>query len=120
MENVRKHTDEGRHEEVDSTPISRHVGFTRPPSIHETIQRLVRQELSARAAAQGHETFEEADDFDVGDDFEPNSPYELDEAQATLPLPVPEKPPVGPPGGPPAPSAPAPAPDKPPSEPAKP
>lgn len=38
---------------------------------------MVRSERLAREVAeQGYETFEEADDFDVGDDYEPNTQYE--------------------------------------------
>jgi len=55
---------------VDVTP--------RPLSVKEQIQRLLRVELSAQARAQGFETFEEADDFDVEEeDPEPKSPYEV-------------------------------------------
>lgn len=36
----------------------------------------------SRLAEEAHmETFEEADDFEVGDDYDPQSPYELDEDQ---------------------------------------
>ena len=43
------------------------------------VQRLVREELSRLKAAEGYETFEEADDFDCGDDQDLSSPYELDD-----------------------------------------
>lgn len=49
----------------------------RPPSEIERIRALIRSErLAAEAAAAGAETWEEADDFDVGDDYDPTSPYE--------------------------------------------
>lgn len=64
-------------EPVDSKPMAIPVGFQRPPTLQEQVARLVRTEVSRRAAEQGLETFEEADDFEVGDDFEPNSPHEL-------------------------------------------
>lgn len=49
----------------------------RPPSEIERIRALIRSErLAAEAAAAGAETWEEADDFDIGDDFDPESPYE--------------------------------------------
>lgn len=66
---------------------------------------MVRSErLAAEAAAAGYESFEEADDFEVGDDFDPSSPYETDfdptpvaelrrrqqEAEAPPPAPSPE------------------------------
>lgn len=52
-------------------------GFERPLTLQEQVQRLVRTSLSAYAEAQGMETFEEADDFDIEDDVEPNTPYEV-------------------------------------------
>lgn len=40
---------------------------------------MVRSErLKLEVEAQGQETFDEADDFDIGDDFDPTSPYESD------------------------------------------
>lgn len=40
---------------------------------------MVRSERLAQEAAQaGYESFEEADDFEVGDDYDPSSPYETD------------------------------------------
>lgn len=52
--------------------------FTKAPSMEERLRRMVREELSRSAADVGAETFDEADDFDVGDDdeFDPYSPYE--------------------------------------------
>lgn len=64
------------HEVLDSTPVALPVGFKRPLSLNEQIRRLVKNELSNRAAAVGAESFEEADDFDCEDDFDPKSPYE--------------------------------------------
>jgi len=47
------------------------------PEVKEQIREMVRSEkLKQEVAAQGYETFEEADDFEVGDDFDPKSPYE--------------------------------------------
>ncbi|MEM2002470.1 MAG: hypothetical protein QXT77_07495 [Candidatus Methanomethylicaceae archaeon] len=49
----------------------------REPSLAERIRALVRSEQWALEREQaGEETFEEADDFDVGDDYDPHSPYE--------------------------------------------
>lgn len=61
----------------DPTPMAVPLHFKRPPSLQEQIQQMVRGELSRRAASQGHETFDEAEDFDVGDDFDPKSPWEI-------------------------------------------
>lgn len=54
------------------------VGFHRPPSINEMIALYVRNEVSRRAAEAGYETFEEADDFDVGEEDQFESPYEVE------------------------------------------
>lgn len=77
------------HEVPDATPVAMPVGFRKPESLQDQIQRLVRNELSARAASQGMETFEEADDFDVGDDDGDNfrSKHELDDEQERFPTP---------------------------------
>lgn len=63
-----------RYEYPDPTPLEVPVGFKRPPTIQEMIAKMVRVSLEAREA--GMETFEEAEDFDVDDDFDPSSPWE--------------------------------------------
>lgn len=69
--------DEHGREMPDPTPIAPPVGYNRQPSLAEQIRAMVRSErLRQEAEAQGFETFEEADDFDVGDDLDPSSPYE--------------------------------------------
>lgn len=65
------------YEVLDDTPVSRPVRFSPPPTLQEQIKRFVRVELSRQAEEQGEETFEDADDFDVGDDYDPKSPWEL-------------------------------------------
>lgn len=67
----------GKTEPVDSKPMAIPVGFRRPPTLQEQVQRLIRNEASRYALENGMESFEDADDFEVGDDFEPNSPHEL-------------------------------------------
>lgn len=53
----------------DSTPVAVPVGFQRPPTIHEQIRMFVRsEEFNRRAQAAGVETWEEANDFEVGDE----------------------------------------------------
>lgn len=52
----------------------------KPLSMQERVRRAIRQELSMKAADEGHETFEESQDFDVDDGFEvedPTTPYEM-------------------------------------------
>lgn len=58
----------------DSTPIAKPVRFNRPGSTLDEIRRNLG--LASKLAEQeGMETFEEADDFDVGDDFSRDHPF---------------------------------------------
>lgn len=68
---------ENGHEIPDPRPMARPLHLSVPETLAQQIQRMVRSELSLRAQAQGFESFEEAEDFDVGDDEELSSPYEL-------------------------------------------
>lgn len=65
------------HEVPDPTPLSLPSGFRRPETLQEQVRRLVRTQLSQAAAEQGEETFEESEDFDVDDDFDPSTPFEV-------------------------------------------
>jgi len=67
--------DANGHELPDPTPLSLPSGFKAPETLAETVKRLVRA-ASREAEQAGDETFEEAEDFDVGDDFDPSTPYE--------------------------------------------
>lgn len=62
------------------------VGHKRPETLAEQVARLVRNSEFARVvAAQGLETFEEADDFDVDDEIPlPNTPWEQNFDFATV------------------------------------
>lgn len=68
--------DEHGRELLDDTPMSLPVGFGRPETLAEQVQRLVRGAVSQAAADKEFETFEDAEDFDVDDDFDPSTPYE--------------------------------------------
>lgn len=61
----------------DPTPIAPPVGYTKQPSMVDHVRALVARSLSERAAELGAETFEEANDFEIGDDYEPETPYEV-------------------------------------------
>lgn len=66
-------------EYLDDTPIAPPVGYKRQPSLAEQIRVMVRNErLAMELSAQGVETFEESEDFDIGDDFDPSTPWEND------------------------------------------
>jgi len=70
---------------IDPTPVEWPVGVSVPESIEQKIARMVRTTVSMHAAQQGAETFDEADDFDVGDDDGlPDSVHELDDDQERI------------------------------------
>lgn len=104
------HLDENGHEVVSSVPVAPPLGYKKQPTMVEHIRNLVRSEhLRVAAEAAGQESFEEADDFEVGDDFDPSSPYEevfdppVDPSGAVVPAPAPPVAPAAPPsGGPPS------------------
>lgn len=110
--------DRNGHEIPDPTPIAPPVGFQDPPTLEELIRTMVNNAaIQARLDAEGAETFEEADDFDVADDdqFEPSSRYEgnfdhlsespeaavkrLQDAEAAAAAPPLPPPPEAPPAG---------------------
>lgn len=81
---------EGR-EIPDDTPVEMPLGFKHPPTIQEMIQQAIRVEMSRQAAEQGMESFEESDDFEVGEEFEDNlTPFELKEMQEEYIIPAPK------------------------------
>jgi hypothetical protein len=74
-----KNLDHNGHEIPDPTPMAPPVGYKRQPTLVEQIRNMIRSEkLAAEAQSAGFETFEEADDFDVEDDYDPHSPFEND------------------------------------------
>lgn len=72
----------------DKTPIALPVGYSAPEPLEQMIARLVRAE-SSRAHQQGKETFEEADDLELDDEPELNSPHQFTDMQEeTLDFPI--------------------------------
>lgn len=66
-----------RGERLDPTPMAPPVGFVKQPSMFEQMRAMMRQEhLRLALEAEGLESPDEADDFDVDDDFDPRSPFE--------------------------------------------
>lgn len=64
-------------ENPDSVPLAPTIKGGRALSIRENVLNIVRSEQFRKAMEeQGQETFEDADDFDVDDDYDPTSPYE--------------------------------------------
>lgn len=65
------------HEVLSDEPVAIPLRFSRQSGFNEVVRQMIRSEQFARDMEKnGVETFEEADDFDVGDDVDPNSPYE--------------------------------------------
>lgn len=53
----------------DPTPMAPPVGYKKQPSMVDIVRDMVRSEKLAQEAREaGHETFEESEDFDVGDE----------------------------------------------------
>jgi len=73
-----RHNKQGE-ELLDPTPMQPPLGYKRTPTLSEQIQMQVRQmKMDLLNDESIQETDEEADDFTVGDDFEPLSKYEND------------------------------------------
>lgn len=75
------YTREGRKvigkEYPNPTPMEPPIGYIPSRPLHEQIREMVLREISEAADRADADTEEEANDFDVGDDFDPTSPYEI-------------------------------------------
>lgn len=65
------------HEIPDPTPVVLPVGFKHPPTIQQMVQAAIRTQFDTYAREKGEETWEQANDFDTGEDEDMRSPYEL-------------------------------------------
>lgn len=77
----------------DPTPVAPPVGYVPEISMFDRVREMIRSDALKKVAVEsGAESFEEADDFDVDDDYEPFSPYELivEQAQPDGPTTTPE------------------------------
>lgn len=65
-------------EKPDPTPVQIPIEMRKPESMDDRIRRIIQHSLSVRARQVGLESFEEADDFDIEDEFDldPTSPWE--------------------------------------------
>jgi len=61
---------------LDTTPVSIPVSIKPPMPLNERIKQMIRYEASLYAQQNGQETFDEADDFEVGDKEDFHSPWE--------------------------------------------
>lgn len=85
-------------ERPDSRPVAPPVGYKKQPTMVDHVRALVARQLSELAAASGHESFEEANDFEVGEDSDPETAYEVAGYEGELgPLvPIPAQDPLNP------------------------
>lgn len=61
----------------DPTPMEPPLGYMKQPTLTDQIRMMVLSEkLRDAAMNSGYESFDEADDFEIGDDFDPSSPWE--------------------------------------------
>lgn len=96
---VRGLTPDGASQIPDSTPMEPPVGYVQPPDLMEQMRQMVRSELLRRAAdAEGFESEEEANDFELGPDDEVDefgralTPYEEAELEGPPEAPPPAEP----------------------------
>jgi hypothetical protein len=75
--NWEKGIDSNGKELIDPRPNQLLLDCPKPKPLDEVFAEIFRK-AEARAAEQGYETYEESEDFNIGDDYDPNSPYELD------------------------------------------
>lgn len=73
----KKHKPKKATEQLDLTPIAIPIHAHQPPTLQEQMRKYVRSHLNNYAEQTGAETFEEANDFDIGD-VDPASPHELE------------------------------------------
>ncbi|AXL14879.1 hypothetical protein [Microviridae sp.] len=73
-------------EKLDLTPIE--VALPEgPPSLREQMRQFVREEMSQHGLNQGHETWEEANDFGPDEEPEFTSEFEVSEMEDEMPPP---------------------------------
>lgn len=109
--------DEYGREKPNPYPLEPPIGYKKQPTIAELMRQAIRQ-ASEEARSAGYETEEEANDFDIDDEFDPSTPYEHDfepdplmERMIALQSRPPKKEPAAPAAGPaptPAPAGPVP------------
>lgn len=73
--------DERGREVPDPTPVEVPLRFRNQESSDDRIRRIIRETMSRMAVDSGRESFEEANDFDVDEDPDPVSQYELSDMQ---------------------------------------
>jgi len=64
-------------EKPNPFPLEPPIGYKKQPTIAELMRQAIRQ-ASEEAKSAGAETEEEANDFDIDDEYDPSTPYEHD------------------------------------------
>lgn len=64
-------------EHPDPSPMTIPAGFRRPERLEDQIMRLVKRSIDDHARANDLETFEDFLDFDIDEEVDPQSPYEV-------------------------------------------
>ena len=68
----------GFYDKTDPTPPAIPLKWKRPPTLQEQVARMVHSEqFKQYMEREGFETIDEAEDFEVGDDYVPEAPHEL-------------------------------------------
>lgn len=70
-----QYLDEHGRELPNPVPMAPPIGYKKSPSIADQMRAMIRL-ASHEAANAGAESEEEANDFDVGEDMDPHTPYE--------------------------------------------
>lgn len=82
------YTADRRKEIPDQTPVELPLGYKVPETLEQLMARMIRNvEFNRIREAAGAETFEEADDFEVGDEENDGlSQYQLSQMQEEYPI----------------------------------
>lgn len=73
----RKKYNERGEEMMDPKPRAVPIGFEKPEPLEAMLARVLRNQRTIDALARaGKESFDEANDFEVGEDYDPKSPHE--------------------------------------------
>lgn len=70
---------ENGRETLDQTPVAYPIKFQRPTPIHIRIRNMILAQMEESRSYTEYDTAEEADNFDLGDDDMPDSPYTLED-----------------------------------------
>ena len=78
---IRSKLDDDGHEKLSDVPKEIPLGFQRPETMEDIVKRLMRADyarMQYQKDMSGYETPEEADDFDVDDDYDSSLYSDLD------------------------------------------